>query len=551
MKVYERLALAFKGEGTTHVFGMIGDGNMHWINALHSLGNVQQIEVRHEGVALGMADGWARHTRTPGICTATCGPGVTQLGTALVTAARARSPLVAFVGESPRRDPEYSQRFDQAPFAAACEAGYVRVETPDHADDAVRKAFYKAKTESRPVLLGAPIDVQEEDCDDDDPYLPSARLLDTRQYPPMETQALQRALELVRTARRPVIIAGQGALWSGAGQAIQHLAELTGALIATTLRTKNWMSHHPYHAGISGLYASRAAIELFNEADVVIAVGASMNQYTTEHGYLYPEAKYIQIDNSPHATIGMSQGADCYLYGDARVGAEAMAAALADAGHSATGYRTPEVRQLLENQYEDSAPYEIEDDRLDPRELCRVLDEVLPAKIGLLIGTGASSGFPIMAFKRERPFVHSAHYFGCIGQMLPAAMGVIQATGKQPMALIDGDASTMMHLADFDTAVRYRMPLLIIVQNDQALGAEYHKLASQSMHADLAAVPTPDLGAVAVALGGHGLLAQTIEQVRQGVEAWLKHPVPTLIDVRISRRVLTLPYRRLLYGKNE
>ena len=105
MKVYQRLAHAFKAEGVTATFGMMGDGNMYWISELHKLG-VKVHEVRHEGAGLGMADGWARVTHTPGVATATCGPGVTQLASALVTASRAESPLVAFVGESPTNDDE-------------------------------------------------------------------------------------------------------------------------------------------------------------------------------------------------------------------------------------------------------------------------------------------------------------------------------------------------------------------------------------------------------------------------------------------------------------
>src|ERR1041384_1347135 len=156
-KVYKRLAEAFKAEGTTATFGMMGDGNMYWIYELDRMG-VKVHEVRHEGAGLGMADGWARATHTPGVCTATCGPGVTQLATALVTAARAQSPLVAFVGESPTTDEEYTQRFDQSRFAAACEAGFVRVLSPDSAYDNVRKAFYLAKMQSRPIMLSAPMD---------------------------------------------------------------------------------------------------------------------------------------------------------------------------------------------------------------------------------------------------------------------------------------------------------------------------------------------------------------------------------------------------------
>jgi thiamine pyrophosphate-dependent acetolactate synthase large subunit-like protein len=108
MKVYQRLAQAFKGEGVTATFGMMGDGNMFWVSELHKLG-IKVHEVRHEGAGLGMADGYARTSNSVGVATATCGPGVTQLATAFVTAARARSPVVAFCGEYPHTDPEYAQ----------------------------------------------------------------------------------------------------------------------------------------------------------------------------------------------------------------------------------------------------------------------------------------------------------------------------------------------------------------------------------------------------------------------------------------------------------
>src|SRR5215216_1972 len=138
MKVYERLAEAFAAEGTQTIFGLMGDGNMFWMTALNTHG-VRMIEVRHEGAGLGMADGWARATHDVGVCTATCGPGVSQLATALVTAARASSPLVVFAGEYPTTDQEYNQRFDQARFAAACETGFVRLTSADVTDEVVRQ----------------------------------------------------------------------------------------------------------------------------------------------------------------------------------------------------------------------------------------------------------------------------------------------------------------------------------------------------------------------------------------------------------------------------
>src|SRR6478752_6624127 len=110
-----------------------------------------------------------------------------------------------------------------------------------------------------------------------------------------------------------------------------------------------------------------------------------------------------------------------------------------------------------------------------------LLDETIPTHIGVLAGSGMASGISNMTMQRPRPLAQSGHFFGCIGQMLPAAIGTMVATGNKPAMLLDGDASFMMHLAEFDTAVRYKMPLLVVVMNNEALGAEYYKLDVKKM----------------------------------------------------------------------
>ena len=122
---------------------------------------------------------------------------------------------------------------------------------------------------------------------------------------------------------------------------------------------KNWLSEADYYAGISGFYGTRTALELFQEADCVIAVGASLNRYTTEHGYLYPNARYIQLDASPHLLIGGGRAADCYIHTDGRLGVEALDALLAARAFSSKGYRTPDVKQRLTGHFTDSAEFPI------------------------------------------------------------------------------------------------------------------------------------------------------------------------------------------------
>jgi len=549
MKVYQRLAQAFKAEGVTATFGMMGDGNMYWIYELDRLG-VKIHEVRHEGAGLGMADGFARITHTPGVATATCGPGVTQLATALVTASRASSPLVAFCGEAPSTDEEYAQYLDQGRFAAACESGFVRLVAPDQADDVVRKAFYLAKTESRPIMLSCPMDLQQKEFDDDDPYQTSDTLFTSGIVHP-DPKALERAADMVASAKKPVIIVGRGAQWAGAGPAVLRLGDRIGALILTTLLTKTFLNESEFHAGISGLYGSRTAMHLAHEADLVIGVGASLNRHTLENGYMYPEARYLQIDAKPHRMMGGGRAADCYVQSDAKIGVEELEKLLANRGVKSTGYRTPDVKSKLVNHQADRTEFQIEAGTVDPREAVTVLDQVVPPEIGVLSGSGMTSAFCSMLMTRRRSLVAGGHFFGCIGQMLPAAMGAVVALGNKPAMLIDGDASVMMHLAEFETAVRYNMPLFVVVMNNEALGAEYYKLDAHGMETRGSEITTPDLGKVAISMGGRGRMVTSIDELSAAAKEFVAKPGPMMIDVRISRAVPSVPYRRLHYGRDE
>lgn len=550
MKVYQRLAHAFAAEGVTTVFGLMGHTTMHWADELDKIG-VKKLELRHEGVGLGMADGWARATHTTAVAHATSGPGVTQLASALVTASRASSPIVVFVGEDPADDYLSVHRFDQKRFAETCECGFERVDSPDTADDAVRRAFYRAQLESRPIMLSAPTNIQMMPFEDDEPYVPFAKYFGTQSPLPPNSERLEMAADLIASSKKPVIVVGRGAVWSGAGDAVLKLGKRIGALIATSLWAKSWLADAEYHVGISGQHGTRTALHLFDEADCVIAVGASMNRYTLAGGYLYPNARYVQIDAKPHLLMGTGRGADCYLQSDARLGLEALDNLLAKRSVQITGFRTPDVKAKLVNNFSDPTEFEIEPGTVDPRAASILLDEMIPPHVNVCGGTGSISGFTNIHINRPRPVVMACHFFGCIGQFLPAAMGAVVATGNQPMMLVDGDASAMMHLTEFEAAVRYKMPLLVVVFNDECLGSERYHMQAGNINASLADVPTPDIGAVAVALGGRGHLVRSIEQLRAAAAEWVANPGPMIIDLRVSRNVLPIPVRRRDFALDE
>jgi len=175
------------------------------------------------------------------------------------------------------------------------------------------------------------------------------------------------------------------------------------------------------------------------------------------------------------------------------------------------------------------------------------LDEWLPSDIGLTIGTGHFSGFTLMRMNRPRSTVLVNGQFACIGQGLITAIGATIATGK-PMVLVDGDASTLMHLQEIDTAARYHLPLLVVVFNDTALGVEYFKLISLDFKPDLAVIPSGDLGQVARGFGCRGHLVRSMSELQSAVEDFVANPGPMLIDVRVSRTVPSIPTRRTDYG---
>src|SRR6266567_8770781 len=162
LPIYEVLAQAFAGEGVDTLFNLMGDGNMHWATAMSKIEGMRVVHARHEHCACLMAMGYHSATGKTGIASVTCGPGVTQITTALATAARAGVPLVVFAGESPINAKFYNQQIEQAPIVTATGAHYVRAHSAKLMHEYVREAFYVARHERRPTVLGVPYDLQKQ-----------------------------------------------------------------------------------------------------------------------------------------------------------------------------------------------------------------------------------------------------------------------------------------------------------------------------------------------------------------------------------------------------
>src|SRR5215813_4252943 len=489
MKVYEAMANAFIKEGTTTLFGLLGDGQMTWWSAIAKHPGVQIVDVRDEGSAVTMAEGWAMATGKVGVCSATQGPGLARMTTALIVATRSRTPVVVYTSKTSLNNDHLVQYLNQDQLVTATGAGYIEVLKPSYAEQAVRDAFYRARRESRPVVLTVPLDVQRMECDaDGDDYQPSSAMFSGQQAIRPDLERLREAGGIISRSRKPVVVLGRGAMSPAAENAASRLADRIGALVATTLVAKGTLADSDYYVGVSGLFSSRETIELFADADCVIAVGARLSTHTLSGGYLYPKARFIHIDIAPHVVMGNDRGAVCYVQGDAAATLQELNELLERDGAGSQGFRTAEVRRILRQAGRDPAEFEIEPGTVDPREAMLLLDERLPAEMNLVSsGNAHACSFRVMLMKRRRGLQIYVTSFGCIGQALATGVGAALGAGG-PLVCIDGDGSALQNIQELDTVARLGLKFLYVVVNDEAYGAEYHKLRAHERDGNLSVV---------------------------------------------------------------
>lgn len=550
LKVSDVIAQAFQAEGCEVLFTLMGDANMYWSEAMSRLPGMQVVHARHEHCAVAMADGYARATGKVGVASTTCGPGFTQIMTALTIAARGQVPVVVFAGDSPLASPWYIQQIDMGPLALGTGAHYIPVRSIDRVLDNVREAFHIAALEQRPVVLGVPMDLQKQAFPFMADYSPSSNTLPTPQRPAADPELVERVADMIAAAERPILIGGRGAKFSKARQAMEELAEQSGALLATSLLGKGLFEGNPYALDIAGAYSSDYGRERFAESDLVIGVGVGLGAYTTESGYLYPGAQTVQIDINPRGLWQGLRTADLHIRADGRAGVEAITAALRKRGVKRQGFRGPEVEKAIAGDSPDRKEYEIAPGTVDPRKALLELDAIVPKDWDVVIGAGHYFGIAVTHLRGRPPErYHIVSDFGAIGSGLPAAIGVAAARKDGKVLLIEGDGSLLMHIQELETIRREGHRLLIAIINDGGYGAEIHKFRAGGLDPKTVIHGRGDLAGVA---GGFGLRSASVNHLgRMGgmFKEHLSANAATLWDVHTDDKVVSRPYRRIHYGE--
>src|SRR2546429_55396 len=244
-KLYEALAEAFLAEGVDRQFVLMGDGNMHWSTAFAKLPGVHSVHVRHEHATVAAATAYNVATGKLAVASVTCGPGVTQIMTALPAAVRARLPMVVFAGEAPINARFYNQAIEQAPLVTSTGARYIAAHSVPRMMDYVREAFHVAKVERCPVVLGVPYDLQKVEYMANQPYETSAMYHPKVGRMQPDPELVAEAVARLAAAKRPIILGGRGVLWSGARDAVITLADRCGALLSNTLPARGLFHDHP------------------------------------------------------------------------------------------------------------------------------------------------------------------------------------------------------------------------------------------------------------------------------------------------------------------
>lgn len=590
MNVAEVVGRVLAAAGVDTAFGVVGSGNFHVTNALVRHG-VRFVAARHEGGAATMADAYARMSGRVGVLTVHQGPGLTNAMTGITEAAKSRTPLIVLAPEA--TEPHSNFHIDQEAMARAVGALPMRITAADGAARDTMAAYRVAVQERRTVLLNLPLGVQPATAAQDEDWArleQEARALHARaardaRSVPVDREAVARLRELLERAERPVFIAGRGARL--ARRELEHLADQVGALLATSAVAKGLWRGSPWDLDVSGGFCTPLAAELIRGADLVVGWGCALNMWTTKHGTLIsPDTTVVQVDLE-HPVHGTHVPVDLAVTGDAgqvarmaawrateipgqlgdvvqtlatELGAvlddvvRELRAAIGSVTHEERaperaaeppagagerrGYRSAELARRIaaEGRWRD-VPYDDESGggRIDPRTLTIGLDDLLPPERIIATDSGNFMGYPAMLLDvpDERGFCFT-QAFQSIGLGLATAVGAALAQpDRLPVAAL-GDGGALMGSAELETVARLGLPMVIVVYDDEAYGAEVHHFTGEPL--DTVTFPPVDLAAIA---RGHGYAAVTVTARPDlaGVADWLKGPRdrPLLVHAKVTR----------------
>ena len=525
--VYQSIARATKDHGTTKMFGLMGDANLFMVDSFVRECGGDFVPAAHEGNTILMAAAYAHVSGKVGVATVTHGPALTNCVTTLVEATRMHTPLVILAGDTPVANPRHLQSIDQRELVKVTGAGFVQLRSPTTVTEDVAQAFYRAQVERRPIVLNMPADFMWQETDH------AKKVLDVFTKPGgvAEGDTLDNAIGMIASARRPIILAGGGAIH--ARDELVRLAERLEAPLATTLRAKGLFNDHPFNIDIFGTLSTPAAYDLIAQSDCIVCFGTALHDFTTDRGKLMKDKRIIQIDVDPTA-IGGGLHPDAALVADSALTAETILYWLNEAEIPASGFTRDLDTVTLTAHVAGTG--KVSEGFVNYVDTLERLENALPTD-RLLVTDGGRFMTEVwcrISTPNPRSFVSTVG-FGAIGLGLQTAIGAAVAAPDQPVVLFSGDGGFMMGgINEFNTAVRLGLDLIVIIANDSAYGAEHIQFVDRKMDPSLTEFSWPSFAEIATSLGGQGFEVRSSEQLETALQALGNRTGPSLIELRLD-----------------
>ncbi len=537
--VYQALAEDVHALGIRTVFGLMSDDTAVFCVALDGLG-ITFHGARHENNAIAMAEGYAYATGELGVAIIGRGPATANGLHAAVAASRMGSKLLVIYGDAPipsgaanTMGPDYKGFNAQAVLASAGLRVFTAA-SPDTARATLIDAMAAANQGGLAALL-LPTSVQMANTNAAVPV--TVKTPATRKPAAARAQSIDAAVALLANAQRPVIVAGMGAHKAGAKQALEALAEKTGALLMTSARGKDMFHGHPYNCGILGSFSHAMGRRMMDQADCVVAFGAGLNFFTMSFGHSMPAVPLIQVD-TVRAHIGRWTTADISVVGDAKMVAEQMLAAMPAQPGSNKPFHAPETLATLQG-FDIARDFQPANTTrtVDPRSLGVELNKLLPSQRNIVYDAGNFlSILPYLTVPTPGHLKMTSD-FASIGLGFGTAMGVAKGSPTTPTILVIGDGAFLMTMGELETVVREDIPLVIIVMNDCAYGAELHFLAMRNLPVEKSVFPDVDFAPVAAAFGFEAHTIRTLDELRALAPLLANPEGPIFLDCKLNADV--------------
>jgi thiamine pyrophosphate-dependent acetolactate synthase large subunit-like protein len=511
-------------------------------------GDFTIIKARHEQAAVLMADGYARTHEDIPLCTIGRGPAIAQTGTALVTAKESGSEIFLLVPATSTSSTFDNKGFPQTEFVEMMAGNINHVATSETLPHALTDAHRTIMAGEGPAVVQVPRDILDSEIDGSSdsgswtPFRasPTAQSASLEPDPEIVDEAVELYLDSDATVP-PIILAGRGAISDESKAAIVNLAEKINAVIGTTLRARGAFDDHPYYAGFVGEYGNPLANEFVMDSGFVLALGCSLNPWTTDDGHLFPAStNLVHVDTDPKA-IERYARVDLGILGGAVPTVKAFHDALVERGIDRGGtFWTERLEQKIAGQPTfDQHEFEDIEGTLDPRELIAELNELLPANRFISTDTGHHTRWVLDGLEtpQARDLIWPSE-FSSIGVGLPAGIGMAVDSPNKTAVTVCGEAGFLMCDNVIETASRHEIPAVVVVMNDEALGPEYHELDTQGIYTGASVIDAPSISKVAASMGATAHRVRSMEDLSE-LAPLLETPPsePIVVECIINRNV--------------